>query len=169
MARSFARRESDAIVRFVLGPPRHGWQIALSVVGLAFFTHRLSLGIGLASSSSALFSAVALALSFAALAYQFLGEELIEIGADEVKVRRTLFDLPVLRTASYALDTLHAQFVPAGEGGRRFNRIEMRVAGQQTWIAYAIEQPHADEIVLVIAARKAGGAIPGGLAGKSTR
>jgi len=32
----------------------------------------------------------------------------------------------------------------------------MRVAGHQTWIAYAIEQPQANDVIGAIAARRGG-------------
>lgn len=159
MKRSFSRRDLGRVVRFALGPPRRGWEIAASIVGIAFFARGLWLGIGMESLPSALFSSFVLFSLLSFLAYQYLGEESIEIGAIEVKVKRRLFELPIPRTASYPLASVEARFVPAGEG-RRFNRIVMRVAGQQTWIAYAIEQSQANEVIDAIAARRAGEAIP---------
>ncbi len=124
-------------------------------MGIAWFARGLQLGIGVESWSRALFSSFALFSLLSFLACQYLGEEIIEIEAMEVKVKRRLFELPI-RTASYLLASVEARFVPAGQEGRRFNRIEMRVAGQQTWIAYAIAQSQANEVIDAIAARRAG-------------
>jgi len=151
--RTLARRDRDDVVRFVLGPPRRGWEIAASIAGIAFFAWGL-IANGARSVPSALFSSLALCSLLAALAYQYLGEEVIEIAAEEVRVKRTLFDLPIPRTASYPLASLEPIFMSAGEGGRRFNRIEMRVAAQRSWFAYAIDTAQAAEITATIAARK---------------
>jgi transposase len=100
---------------------------------------------------------LALLGTLSSLAYEFLGEEVIEIADGEVRVRRQLFELPVLRTASYPLEALNARFVAAGQEGRRSSRIAMQVAGQHSSMAPGIGAMEAGEIVAEIGAQKRAG------------